>query len=50
MEEERNLVTEGPPPECSTIKPFFGYTSGFTLLRQARPKSAKTKKTRKITK
>ena len=30
--EERNLVTEGPPPECSTRKPFLGYTSGFTLL------------------
>ena len=29
IQEERNLATEGPPPECSTRKPFFGYAPGF---------------------
>ena len=37
LQEERNLETEGPPPESSTRKPFFGYTSGFYT---AEPKSA----------
>ena len=31
---ERNLATEGPPPGCSTRKPFFGYTSGFYTAEQ----------------
>ena len=31
--EERNLVTEGPPPERSTGKPFFGYTCGFCTAK-----------------
>ena len=34
IQEERNLVTEGPPPRCATRKPFFGYTSGFYTAEQ----------------